>query len=77
MFGPDHSFSTNPSDFKQFTQSIREACLSLGVFDKAPSTTESMIRSSARRFLSYTNDFQSGQSLSLNSFVPQRHPHLT
>ena len=73
MDGPDHSFSINPDQFRQLIDSVHATSLSLGVLDKSPSLSEETIRSTARRFLTYNDNYKSGDLLSLDCLVSQRH----
>ena len=72
MKGPDHHFCMNPKDFGELVKSIRLAETMLGEKKKEPCTIESNARVTGRRYLAYSNDYESGMRVDENSVLIQR-----
>ena len=60
MPGPDHWFSANPNDLKQWVESINTSYLMMGSSYVRPTETEKEMRIIARRSISALNDIYKG-----------------
>jgi sialic acid synthase SpsE len=58
MPGPDHKFSKNPDDLKQWVKAIREAHMMIGQADLKPTEREHDMRRRARRSLTALEDIE-------------------
>lgn len=72
--GPDHSFSTEPADFKVLVDAIRQTEAALGNPKKQPAPAELPMIRTARRYLVASRAVAAGQRLSADDVALRRVP---
>jgi N,N'-diacetyllegionaminate synthase len=72
MKGPDHSFSTNPIDFKEYVDSIKNTIIALGRAKKMPAKSEAKGLKRGRRFLVLNKDIKKGEKFKIDYFDTKR-----
>mgnify|MGYP001591675459 CR=1 FL=1 len=72
QFGPDHPFSLEPEELKQFVKTLRKAELILGTGEKKVRSGEEENHKMGRRSLVAANDIQKGEEITRDKLVIKR-----
>lgn len=72
MNGPDHFFSTNPENFKNYIDSIRTVEIALGEEQIKPADSEIEMKRKTKRFLVANRDIKKGVKFKNDMFFTKR-----
>ncbi len=73
--GPDHWFSSNPEELKEWVNTIRNAYVMLGNYQLRPTTEEIEMRNIARRKIVALRDIQKGEIFTEDNLILKRASH--
>jgi len=70
--GPDHTFSANPSELREYVEAVRKVSQMLGSGEKIPFAMEEGVRLAGRRYITAFCDLNAGDRISAVSIRSRR-----